>query len=267
MKDSATRFVTVGPTQVRVRELGRGEPLLLLMGIGANLDMWEPLADRLPDRRLIAFDFPGTGASTHAWVPPTMMHNALFVRMLMRRLDLGRADVLGYSWGGLLAQQLAIQHPTSVRRLILACTGIGVGSPPVSLRVSARLLTPRRYYSPDYLAKIAPTTYGGRFRRDPSLVEGEARRRVNHPPSIAGYMLQLSAAATFCSVPGLPLISARTLVLAGDDDPIVHPLNQRILKLLIRRSTLEVVPDGGHLLLLDSPEIAAPLIEEFLARD
>lgn len=110
------------------------------------------------------FDFPGTGESTLPWFPPTMAHGAAFVRGLMRRLGLRRADVLGYSWGGLLAQQLAGQHPGTVSKLVLACTGPGVLCVPAGLRVAARLLTPRRYYSPGYLAAIAPDTFGGRFR-------------------------------------------------------------------------------------------------------
>jgi pimeloyl-ACP methyl ester carboxylesterase len=262
---SVTQFVRVGPTLVRVRTVGQGKPLLLLMGIGGSLDMWEPLAQRLPGRRLVMFDFPGTGGSTLPWLPPTMLFNAVFVRLLIKKLSLGSVDVLGYSWGGLLAQQLAIQHPRSVRRLVLACTSYGAGSAPASVRTTGRMLTPRRYYSASYLEQIAPTLYGGRFRRDPGLVADEARRRTSHPPSATGYLLQLLAAATYSSLFTLPLISARTLILAGDDDPLIRTVNQRVLGALIRRSTVKVLPEAGHLFLLDSPETAAPLIEDFLA--
>ncbi len=235
------------------------------MGIGGNLDMWGPLASHLPDRKLVMFDFPGTGKSTHSWLPPTMVHNAFLLRQLLRKLDLQAVDVLGYSWGGLLAQQLAIQHPRSVNRLILACTGLGVIGVPANPAVAARLLTPRRYYSSAYLAKIAPTTYGGKFRRDETLALREAKRRSEDPPSISGYIAQLLAAATFSSIPGLPLVAAPTLILAGDDDPIVRTSNQHILHALIRDSTLHVFRDAGHLALVDSPEVAGPVIEEFLS--
>lgn len=263
-RDQLTTNVHVGPTRVRVRTQGQGEPLLLIMGIGGNLDMWAPLAEQLPGRKLVMFDFPGTGKSTHSWLPPTMVHNAFFLRQLLRKLDLQAVDVLGYSWGGLLAQQLAIQHPRRVNRLILACTGLGVLGVPANPAVAARLLTPRRYYSSAYLAKIAPTTYGGKFRRDESLVLGEAKRRSDHPPSLTGYIAQLLAAGTYSSIPGLPFISAPTLILAGDDDPIVRTSNQHILHALIRHSTLRVFPDAGHLALVDTPEVAGPVIEEFL---
>jgi pimeloyl-ACP methyl ester carboxylesterase len=149
----------VGPARVRVRVTGSpgsGTPLLLIMGIGGHLDMWEPLSEKLEGRLVVSFDFPGTGESSLAFLPPTMMHNALFVRLLLRRLALPRVDVLGYSWGGLLAQQLAAQHPSVLGKLVLACTGPGVTCVPAGPRVAWRLLTPRRYYSPEYLSLDPP---------------------------------------------------------------------------------------------------------------
>jgi pimeloyl-ACP methyl ester carboxylesterase len=239
---------------------------MLLMGIGGHLDMWQPLTEWLPDRTLISFDFPGTGASSLPWFPPTMTHCALFVRLLMRRLRIPRADVLGYSWGGLLAQQLAAQHPRVVGKLVLACTGPGVVCVPAGLRVAAHLLTPRRYYSPAYLKKIAADTYGGRFRHDLDLVDIEVSRRMNNPPTWAGYVFQLIASSTFSTFVIAPLIRNSVLVLGGNDDPIVNTKNQLILHRILKRSQLEIIDGAGHLVLCDSPEIAGPVIENFLAR-
>lgn len=74
--DTATFFVNVGPTRIRVRTAGVGPPLVLVMGIGGNLDMWQPLAGALDGRQVIMFDFPGTGGSSLSWLPPTMGFNA-----------------------------------------------------------------------------------------------------------------------------------------------------------------------------------------------
>jgi pimeloyl-ACP methyl ester carboxylesterase len=256
--------VRVGPTRVRVRIAGSGPPLLMIMGIGANLEMWQPLEAALPGRQLIMFDFPGTGGSSLGWWPPTMGHNALFTRLLLRRLGYGRVDVLGYSWGGLVAQHLAMQHPKSVRRLVLAATTFGLGAVPPSARVATRMLTPQRYYSRANFARVAPSIYGGRFRTDATLVDAEIRRRAGHPPSVLGYAAQLLALTGYSSLPGLPLIGAPTLILAGDDDPLVASLNPQVLARFIRRSTLRVIPEAGHLLLLDSSAVLAPIIEGFL---
>ena len=188
-----TSFVMVGPTRVRVRTVGTGPPLLMIMGIGGNLDMWSPLAARLSGRQLIMFDFPGTGGSGMSCLPPTMGANALFTRWLLARLGHDRVDVLGYSWGGILAQHLAVQHPKTVRRLVLAATTFGLGGVPPGPLVAARMLTPRRYYSREYFTKVAPQIYGGRFREQDSLVNDEANRRIGRPPGIAGYTAQLLA--------------------------------------------------------------------------
>jgi pimeloyl-ACP methyl ester carboxylesterase len=262
-----TTFVRVGPTRVRVRTAGSGPPLLMIMGIGGNLHMWEPLAAQLTKRELIMFDFPGTGGSGPSFLPPTMAANALFTNLLLRKLDYGRIDVLGYSWGGVLAQQLAIQHPRSVRRLVLASTTVGLGGVPPGPMVSARMMTPRRYYSRSYFTKIAPALYGGRYRTDPKLVNEEVNRRVGRPPSMWGYASQLTAIMTYSSLPGLPLIVAPTLILAGDDDPIVATFNPKLLSKFLRYSTLQVIPGAGHLVMVDSAEIVAPMIESFLAAD
>jgi pimeloyl-ACP methyl ester carboxylesterase len=258
-------YVRVGPTRVRVRTVGEGSPLLLLMGLGGNLDMWSPLARTFRGRKLFMFDFPGTGSSNLSWLPPTMGGNALFVRLLLQRLHLKKVDVLGYSWGGLLAQHFAVQHSRSVRRLVLASTTVGLGGEPPALRVAARMLTPRRYYSRTYFRRVAPSLYGGRYRTDPSFIESQAADRLGTPPSPIGYASQLTALAGYSTLPALPFIRARTLVLAGGDDPIVPELNPRILAAGIRRSELHIIPEAGHLLLMDSPEVVVPIIEQFLA--
>lgn len=259
-----TSFVRVGPTRVRVRTRGTGPPLLLIMGIGGNLDMWDPLLPHLPDRELVMFDFPGTGSSGWSGLPPTMAGNAWFLKMLIRALGHRRVDVLGYSWGGMLAQHLAIQHPGVVRRLVLAATTYGLGAIPPGPVVASRMLTPRRYYSRPYFNKVAPHIYGGRYRHDPSLVNADARRRVGRPPSTYGYLTQLAAITGYSTLPGLPLICAPTLIIAGDDDPIAPLFNAKVMSHMIRRAELQAIAGAGHMLLCDSPEIAAPLIMRFL---
>ena len=255
----------IGPTRIRVRTAGHGPPLLLLMGIGGNLDMWQPLERLLPDRRLIMFDFPGTGGSSVSFLPPTMGWNAVVVQLLLRRLHLRQVDVLGYSWGGLLGQHLAVQHPNSVRRLVLAATTVGLGGLPPAPRIAARLLTTRRYYSRSYFRAVAPSLYGGRYRYDQAIIETHAAQRLARPPSRYGYLAQLAAVTGYSTLPALPFIKQRTLILAGDDDPIVPATNPRLMARIIRNSQLAILPGAGHLLMVDSPEIVAPTIENFLA--
>ena len=160
-------FVDAKGLRLRIGRHGSGKPLLLITGIGAHMDMWAPFARLAGDRELIAFDAPGTGRSQRPRRPLRMGGLAEVVRALLDELELDRVDVLGYSWGGVLAQELARRAPERVRRLVLCATGPGVlgGSPPRPV-AALMLATPARYYHPRLLALSLPHIAGGRTSRE-----------------------------------------------------------------------------------------------------
>lgn len=241
-----------------------GAPLLLINGLGGNLDMWSPLVPTLGNRTIISFDAPGTGGSSTPPVPLTMWHLAALTDLLVARLGFDAIDVLGMSWGGVLAQALAIVRPRRVRQLVLAVTNPGVGGIPAPPGILRIMLSPKRYYSREYLTLVGPRLYGGRARIDPeSLVRG-AEARLGRPPSVTGYAAQLWATASYTGLPWLRLVRAPTLVVAGDDDPIVPLINARLLAALIPHAEVYRVVGGGHLVLLDEPERVGPAIAGFL---
>ena len=189
----------------------------------------------------VAFDAPGIGESTAYTLPRRMPGIARTIEAMLDALGYDRVDVLGVSLGGVVAQQLAHQAPRRVRRLVLAATGPGLGGVPGSPRVLLALATPRRYYQPDYYRRIAGRIYGGQARRDPdALLHGSPARFVERP-SVRGYLGQLYAIAGWTSLPWLHRLRQPTLVLAGDDDPIVPLLNGRILARRIPDARLHVV--------------------------
>ena len=141
-------FVGAAGLRLRVGRRGAGRPLLLITGIGANLDMWAPFARLVDDRELIAFDPPGAGLSQRPRHPLRMQGLAQVVRELLDALGLERVDVLGYSFGGALAQELARRAPNRVRRLVLCATAPGLGGTPPRPLAALMLATPARYYHP-----------------------------------------------------------------------------------------------------------------------
>src|SRR5205814_9995421 len=171
-------YVTVGCHRLRVTVTGSGPPLLLIMGLGGNLEMWAPLREALPGRQLIAFDTPGTGGSSTPALPLSIPQHAALAARLLGALGHDRVDVLGVSWGGVVAQQLAIARPQHVGRLVLASTVAGALGWPGRPGVLCRMMTPRRYYSRQYFEQVAPIIYGGRARRDPASLVGEAQVRL-----------------------------------------------------------------------------------------
>ncbi len=258
-------YVDIGCHRLRVDITGSGPPLLLVMGLGGNLEMWEPLREALPGREIITFDTPGTGGSSTPALPMSIPQHAALAARLLRALGYDTVDVLGVSWGGVVAQQLAIARPQRVRRLVLASTVTGAMGWPGRPAVLRRMMTPRRYYSRSYFEAVAPTIYGGRARRDPAYLRGEAQTRLARPPSWRGYFGQVLAISTFTTAPLLHRIQAPTLVLSGDDDPLVPLVNARLLTALIPKATLHVVRDGGHLVLFDTTDEVGSVIETFLS--
>ncbi len=260
-------LVDVGGVQLRVCVRGRGRPLLLCNGIGASLELLDPLRRALPSLETIAVDMPGSGGSPATLLPRTFGGLARLTMALLDKLGYERVDVLGVSWGGALAQELALCHGARVRKLVLAATSPGWPSVPGRPSALRALATPRRYYSPGYFDRVAPALYGGAVRDQPELLRRQGHARFLHPPSVRGYLWQVAAALSWSSVFRLPLLERPTLVLAADDDPIVPLANARLIARLARRAELRVVARGGHLFLVTHAETVGPWIEEFLAED
>jgi len=259
-------FVRAANLQLRVARHGAGRPLLLITGIGAHLGMWAPFAGHAGERELIAFDPPGAGLSQRPGRPLRMRGLATVVRGLLDELGLERVDVLGYSWGGGLAQEFARRAPERVRRLVLCATGPGLGGSPPRPLAALMLATPARYYHPRLLALTVPHIAGGRTAREPGVLAAHAAERLQRPPDVLGYAFQLYAAAGWSSLPWLHKLPQRTLVVGGDHDPSVPVRNARLLAARIPDARLHVVKGGGHLFLLDEPENVAATIRGFLDR-
>ena len=260
------RFIDAGGVRLRTSVRGSGPPLLLITGLGASLDLGVPFERELTACRVqaVSFDAPGVGESTPYRWPPRMPGIARTVERMLDVLGYDRVHVLGVSLGGVIAQQLAHQAPHRVRRLILAATGPGLGGVPGSPRALLPLATPRRYYQPAYYRRIAGRVYGGAARHDPDpLLYGSPARFIERP-TLRGYLGQIYAITGWTSIPWLRTLPQPTLVLAGDDDPIVPLVNGRILARCIPNARLQVVAGGGHLFLLERPAEMARLIATFL---
>jgi poly(3-hydroxyalkanoate) depolymerase len=262
------RDLEVDGVTLRVSESGEGRPILLVMGIGGHLAMWGPLERLLNEAgfRTITYDQPGTGLSTPYRVPRRMSGIASTAEAMLDALGYGSVDVLGVSFGGGVAQQLAHQAPDRVRRLVLCATSAGMVSVPGHPRSLLALATPRRYRDPEYFRQIAPKAFGGRARQQ-SESDRDSEHRFLHAPSTIGYSHQLIAATGWTSFHWLPRLKQPTLVMGGDDDPVVPLMNARILAWRIPQSEFHVVRGGGHLFLIDQPEDVAPRVTSFLSEE
>jgi poly(3-hydroxyalkanoate) depolymerase len=259
------RMIGIGGLRLRVAERpGAGTPLLLIMGIGAHLDMWGPLERQLDGRHVIAFDAPGTGGSERPRLPPRMSGLARIVVALLDELGHDVVDVLGVSFGGALAQELALRHRERLRRLVLCATSSGMISVPPKPLPALLLMTPVRYYHPAIFRATMPVIAGGRTARDPDVLARQAGARLAKPPDLLGYAYQLYATTGWTSVHWLHRLSQPTLVIAGDDDRAIPLVNARLLARRIPDARLHVVKSGGHLFVIDEPASIAGEIAAFL---
>nr|WP_132829754.1 poly(3-hydroxyalkanoate) depolymerase [Pseudomonas aeruginosa] len=240
-------------------------PLLIFNGIGANLELVFPFVQALdPELEVIAFDVPGVGGSSTPSVPYRFPGLAKLAARMLDYLDYGQVNAIGVSWGGALAQQFAHDYPERCKKLILAATSAGAVMVPGKPKVLMRMASPRRYIQPSYGVHIAPDIYGGAFRRDPKLAMAHASK-VRSSGKL-GYYWQLFAGLGWTSIHWLHRIRQPTLVLAGDDDPIIPLINMRVLAWRIPNAELHVI-DDGHLFLVTRAESVAPIIMKFLAEE
>lgn len=244
---------------------GKGVPLLMFNGIGANLELTYPFVNALGCKEIIVFDIPGTGRSGMWWRPRRFSGLARLAASLLDRLGYRQVDVAGVSWGGALAQQFARQHARRCRRLILAATSAGAVMLPGRPSVLATMATPMRYFSRTSMEKAAPHIYGGEIRSEPGLVHSHAARVI--APSFLGYLYQLAAGAGWTSIHWLHSLVQPTLILAGDDDPLVPTANAHLMSMLIPNNRVYIIRGGGHLFLVHLLEDVVPVIRRFLDAD
>jgi poly(3-hydroxyalkanoate) depolymerase len=267
VRTSVEELLPVLGQQIRVKvRRGSGVPLVLCNGIGASLEVLDPLVAQLdPDTTVVRFDVPGTGGSPDSPLPYGFPYLAAVLGRLLRKLGIdGQVDVLGLSWGGALAQQFAFQNPRRCRRLILVSTGTGAIMVPGGPAILAKMVTPRRFLDHDYAASIAGDIYGGTVRDDPSMIKQLFDRQLM-AGSRVGYLHQLLAGAVWTSLFALPLVRQRTLILAGLDDPIIPVVNARIMGWLLPHATVHL-HRGGHVDLITNAAELAPVIEQFRSR-
>ena len=249
-----------------VRSVVPRTPLLLINGIGASLELLEPFVRALdPGLDVIRFDPPGVGGSAEPPGPYRFTGLCTLIAGLLTELGYDQVDVLGISWGGGVAQHFAAFQRARCRRLVLVSTATGALMVPARPSVLAHMVTRRRYVDHAFMERVAGSIYGGSARENPERIAAAMNNGNRVGPS-RGYLYQLTAGAGWTSVPFLPLLRQRALILSGDDDPIIPLANARLMKLLIPKARLHIY-HGGHLELAADPQRLATAVEAFLDAD
>jgi pimeloyl-ACP methyl ester carboxylesterase len=267
MSSAREELVQVGEVSIHVREVGDGPPLLLINGLGAHTAMWRSLERALEGFRILEFDLPGAGQSGVPWKPISVPRLARLAAGVLDLFGVDRADVLGYSMGGIVAQQLAADAPERVRRLVLVATSPGLGAVPGDLKAMVNIMTPVRYLSPGLYTRTIGTIAGGRARHDHAWIAEQGALRLKYAPSVRGYLGQLVSLSAWSGLPLLSRIVQPVLVVAGDDDPLTPVANGMLLAHMLPQGRMLVFGGEGHLMVMDADSSVHPAIREFLSAE
>lgn len=245
-------------TQIAYRAIGRGAPVLFLTRLRANLDDWDPaLVDAVADqhRQVILMDYRGVGASTGT-PRETIIGMADDAADTLAALKIRKADVMGWSMGGMAAQELALRHPDGIDDLVLAGTTESGGSgfqpgTPLSVQLAGKpsLSNEHTYSDDDYAYLFSGTSDPSRAATIASLRRIEQRK--DRDPAVTTTQLNAEVNAIFGwyganRASALPRLHAKTLVAGGADDVLTPVENSRILAHLIPGAKLIIYPEGGH---------------------
>jgi pimeloyl-ACP methyl ester carboxylesterase len=253
--------------ELAVSVAGAGPPLLLIPGLGATRVVFDPILPLLtPHLTVAVYDQRGIGASQLTPGPYTTEQLGDDAAAVIEGLGLERAAVLGASFGGMVAQQLAIRHPTSVNTLVLAATGPGAAHharEPDPSATAALLGTGARTAEDAY--RLACTAlYSRRFQAEhPEFIEQQVRDRGRRPIAARAFQAQRAASSGHDVWDKLPSITAPTLVLHGSEDMVMPVANARLLAERIPGARLTVFDGAGHLFFHEEPERTAELVVAF----
>jgi poly(3-hydroxyoctanoate) depolymerase len=218
-----------------MRVQGEGDPLLLINGMTRPLRSWDPFTQAMSGRTVISFDAPGVGQSPTPLRPVSIAGLAAAAVAVLDAAGFESADVLGFSHGGAVAQELARHFPNRVRRLILVATSCGVGATP------------------------------GNSTR--AILHALGRRDEHNPwprPDVLGLYWHSLAIATWSSIPILGGIRTPTLVVCGIHDRVATPTNSRVLAQRIPGASLVLLPGGHDLQRAVPAKQLAHIVENFL---
>ena len=259
----------VGGISIYYEVSGRGEPLLLIMGLGGGSSLWWAQVESLsPDYQVIAYDSRGVGRSDCPDIPYSMEMMTADAAGLLETLGVARAHVYGVSMGGMIAQDLALRHPGMVTSLVLGATTCGgaqaVLPPPESLEELFSIMS----LPPAEIARVSASVSfsAGFINSHPASIRQWLRKGAESPPSMVGYRRQAEAVARFQTYDRLPQITAPTLVLAGTGDQLIPAENSRILASRIPGAELVLFEGAGHGYLWEAEEEANRTVREFLRR-
>lgn len=254
-------------TEIFHEVLGTGEPVVLLNGIMMTTGSWALQTRRLAERyRCVLHDFRGQLRSGKPAGPYRLEEHVDDLAALMDELGIGRAHLVGTSYGGEVGLLFSLAHPERVQSLAVASS---VSHVEPLLRQQVRVWADTARHAPERLYDVtAPHNFSNRFlsTRADALEQGRARLAA-YPAEFFPAFAELVDAFAALDVTGrLPEITAPTLVLCGEEDALKPPAYSRIIAERIAGAEILLVPGAGHAVVIEEAETVNTALLGFLAK-
>lgn len=249
---------------------GAGEPLILIPGFASGAWTWfKQTEDLSKDFQVITFDPRGIGRSKALDEDLQNLSIEIFIRdilQIMNDLKIEKANVLGASFGGFVAQEFALSFPEKIDKLILACTSAGGAN---HVKPDIEIL---RSFTPDQnltvgerVRKFIRPAFTNEFNAERAdEVEKVCQMREQNSVDDSVYMAQLQVAFSFDTSEKLKEIKNETLVLTGDKDSVVPMDNSINLAEKIPNAKLEIIKNGSHMFFVENAEEFNRSVKNFL---
>ena len=244
---------------------GDGFPIVMINGLGGHVDTWNPDQIRELSKRLklVLFDDRGAGRTDLSEKEYSIRLFADDTAGLMDALGITRANVFGISMGGMIAQELVLNYPKKVEKLVLCSTSCGGTKPiqPAGELIRA-LIVDRSVLSPEEIVRMSiPVLFTDTFiENNPDFVEDRVQRTLKAPISMEAFMRQVNALMSFDTHDRLSQIKTPTVILAGKQDVLVPPENASILAKAIPNARLLYFENSAHLLAEEMKKVLQALM-------
>ena len=257
----------IGNHSLYYKIIGQGHPLVMIRGVGSNVDHWYDQVPALSQKfQLLVFDNRGIARSSDPGGPFSIRDMAADTTALMDAVGIKKAHVLGYSMGGMIAQEMALNYPKKIAGLILVATDCGI-----SLRIKAKPETTRLFSEMIRLgtddAKLAAAGYlfaKQTFERKQDVIQRYTEVSQRFAASQKMLAKQWAAVTQHDACKRLPHISSPTLAITSSEDVLIPPQNAAILTERIPDAQMVSIDGGGHLFLIEQPRQFNQAVIKFL---
>ena len=246
----------IGKQRFYYEIVGQGRPLVMIRGVGSNTDHWYEQVPVLSRRfQLLVFDNRGIARSSDPGGPFSIRDMADDTIALMEATGLKKAHVLGYSMGGMIAQEMALNYPQKIDGLILVATDCGISlrikAPPEASRLFSEMV--RLGTKEAKLAAERCLFAEQTFENHPQIIQRYADVSQRYPAPQELLARQWAAVTQHDACARLQHVSSPTLAITGSEDVLIPPQNAKLLAEKIPDAQMISINGGGHLFLIEQP--------------